>query len=123
MLETSIASASYASIALTAAFTIPPIFRLTKRPFLTAVKSTNEDALYEDEDGVATEESMARFSNRRLYTLILAISVLGLATSFTTAVSAAVRRGNDFEKFCLVQLWLLFASWVNLDSMLLNSMC
>jgi hypothetical protein len=110
-MDSSITTTSYAVFILTAIFTIPAISRLAKRPW--RVKSTNEgDGIYEDKDGRATEESMAKYSTKAQFAVIFAASSIGLATSFALAIFATVRRENQFSELSLVQLWMLFAAWV-----------
>jgi hypothetical protein len=109
-MESSIASTSYAAFVLTALFTVPSISRLAKRPW--RVKTANDDGIDEDKDGVATEESMAEFSNKVQFVVIFAATGIGLALSFALAVFATVRRENSFSELCLTQLWLLFPAWV-----------
>lgn len=77
------------------------------------VKTTNEPALYEDEDGAATEESQALYSTKRQFTAIFVLLGLGLATSLGLAIVATVRKDqSSYTGLSLVQLWLLFPSWV-----------
>lgn len=111
-METNIANVSYASIVLIALSTIPPLFRLAKRPW--RINRTNEPELYEDEDGVATPESMSRFSVKKHFIAIFAVVALGLAVSFAGAVFGSVRlRSHEFlGNLLITQLWLLFPAWV-----------
>lgn len=103
---------SNASFVLLALFTIPSLWRLTKRT--RRVKATNEPALYEDEDGAATEESQALYSTKYQFASIFVLLGLGLATSLGLAIVATVRK-DQFQSsdLMLVQLWLLFPSWVS----------
>ena len=110
MMDGSIANTSYASFVLTAIFTIPSLLRLAKR--LWRVKATNNDGVYEDEDGMATEESMAKYSAKDFFAVIFGVAGIGLAVSFASAVFATVRRENSFSELALTQLWLLFSAWV-----------
>lgn len=110
MVNFSIADASYGSIVIIAISTIPSIVRLAKR---RRVKAANDGKLYEDADGVATEESMARYSTRHLYTITLVLAALGVATSLAHAIYATVEKNHDFSKLALTQVWLLFAAWVS----------
>ena len=109
-IDSSIAYTSYASFILTTLFSIPFISRLAKRPW--RVKSTNEEVLYKDEDGTATEESMAKYSTKAQFASISVAAGVGLAVSFAVAVFATVRRGNLSSNLRLIQLWLLFPAWV-----------
>jgi hypothetical protein len=110
-MDSSIASTSYASFILTAIFTFPSISRLAKRPWRVKVA---KDGVYEDEDGTATEESMAKYSTKPLFALIYGFTSTGLAVSFALAVFATVRRANSFSELCVTQLWLLFPAWVSI---------
>ena len=67
----------------------------------------------EDEDGVATEESMSRYSTKHQFAVSIGVTAVGLAVSFALAVFATVRRENSFSESCLTQLWLLFPAWVS----------
>lgn len=109
-MDSSIASTSYAAFILTAIFTVPSISRLAKRPW--RVKTTNDDGIYKDEDGAATEESMAKFSNKAQFAVILGATGVGLAVSFALAIFATVRRENSFSELSFTQIWLLFPAWV-----------
>jgi hypothetical protein len=111
-MDSSIANTSYASFILTAIFTIPSISRIAKRPWRVNIAN---DGVYEDEDGAATEESMAKFSTKRLFAVIYGVTGTGLAISFALAVFATVQRANSFSELCLTQLWLLFPAWVSED--------
>lgn len=104
----SIESVSYASIIIIAISTIPSIPRLARR---RRVKPANDGKLYEDADGAATEESMARYSTKWFYIASLALGVLGLATSLALAIYVTVERHTHFH-LSLTQVWLLFISWV-----------
>lgn len=108
-MEGSIASVSYASIVVIAISTIPSTWRLVKR---RRVKPTNDGKLFEDADGVATEESMARYSAKPFYTVALSVAIVGVATSLALAIYSTVKRDKGFTKLCLTQVWLLSASWV-----------
>ena len=106
---------SYATAVVVGVLTIPSIVRLFIDLWWRA-KSAKHDGLvvYEDKDGIATEESMAEFetSNQKPLMLVFIIALLGLSVSFAVAVFGTVRRQDAFTKLCLLQLWLLFAAWV-----------
>ena len=120
-MDDSIANTSYAVFVLTAVFTLPSISRLAKRPW--RVKTTNDDGIYEDEDGKATKESMAKFSNKAQFAVIFAAASIGLAVSFALAIFATVRRETSFSDLCLTQLWLLFPAWVRKKLLLHREVC
>ena len=105
------AGVAYASFVLIALSSITPIVRLIKRPY--RVKSANENAIYEDKDGAATEESMARYTVKTQFIVIYTVAVLGLIESLALAVFATVRKENGFSELCLTQAWLLFPAWVS----------
>lgn len=109
-MDSSIANTAYASILFIALSTVPSIRRLTKT--LRQVKPPNDTALYEDEDGVATEESMAKYSTKYSFTVIFGATSLGLAIAFGAAIFASVARENPLSDLCVTQLWLLSAAWV-----------
>ena len=79
------------------------------------VKIPNHDrALYEDEDGVASTESQAKFSNKLQFILIFAFAVIGLGLSIADAIFTAVQdmSSTASTKSRLVVLFLLVPSWV-----------
>jgi hypothetical protein len=97
-----------------ALFTVPSIRTLAKANW--RVKNPNhDDALYEDEDGAATEESMAQFSNKTQFTIIFIVTLVGLAISFTDAIFTAVKEEFDFAqaRVPLLGIWLLIPAWVS----------
>ena len=104
-------SVSYASAVVIALSTIPSIWRLAKRS--RRVKVANEPVLYEDEDGVATEESMAQYSVKWQFTSIFILIGAGLASSLGLAIAATVRKEHAYSDLSLTQFWLLFPSWVS----------
>ncbi|QSZ34680.1 hypothetical protein DSL72_007534 [Monilinia vaccinii-corymbosi] len=100
---------SYAAPALIALFTIPTAWRFVKN--FKKPRSTHHEVLYEDKDGVATEESMAQYSTKLQFVIIFTSLVVGLLVSFGLAVFATVEKNQGFSDRCLAQLWLLFLSW------------
>jgi hypothetical protein len=112
-MSSSIAAVSYASSIVVAISTIPSILRLAKR---RRVKPANDGKLYEDADGAATEESMAKFSTNWYYLSTLALAIIGLATSLALVIYSTVQmhsRSLDASARSLPQIWLLFISWVS----------
>lgn len=105
----SLAGASWASFAALLLFSLPSLWRLCKAPWL--VKSPSIAALYEDEDGIATEESMQRFSSKQQFVVVFFAAAVGIAASFGLAVWATVQK-DVVPDIAITQLWLLFASWV-----------
>jgi hypothetical protein len=108
-MEGSIAEVAYTSSALVAVLSLPSLWRLAKTPW--RVKTPNLPLRYEDDDGVATEESMARFSVKRPLIVIFVGAPLGIAASFGLAVWGTIPNPTLADSGVL-QLWLLFASWV-----------
>jgi hypothetical protein len=105
------ANSSSLAPALIAVFTISPIWRLSKT--LQRVKVANNDGLYKDEDGKATQESMSKYSTRPQFGLIFVAVVIGLAASFVLGVVATLW----VLPFALLsRIWFLFFSWVSSQS-------
>lgn len=105
----SLADASWASFAALLLFSLPSLWRLCKAPW--RAKSSSVAALYEDEDGIATEESMQRLSSKKQFTVLFVAAAVGIVASFGLAVWATIRK-DSFSEIAITQLWLLFASWV-----------
>jgi len=72
-------------------------------------KKDKKTSLYEDADGVATEESMAKYSTVVPKILLAILATLGLLTAIALAVLATVH--ND-ELLAKVENWLNVATWV-----------
>ncbi|TGO38380.1 hypothetical protein BHYA_0076g00310 [Botrytis hyacinthi] len=90
-------------------FTIPTAWRFIRN--FKSPRVTNHEALYEDKDGVATEESMAKYSTKRQFVIIFTSLIVGLLASFGLAVFATVVK-NEFSHWSFTHIWLLFASWI-----------
>jgi hypothetical protein len=110
-MESSIANASYASFILTALFSLPATVRLLKKPWQS--RKIGKNGPFEDEDGAATEESMASFSVKGPLRALCGVSALAVAVSFAEAVYATAMGWDDYKGLCLLQFWLLFAAWVS----------
>ena len=108
-MDISLARVTYTSFVLVALLSFSSLWRLCTAPW--RVNSSSLPALYEAEDGVATEEAMARFSTKRQFLIIFFAAPVGIAASFGLAVWATVLR-DLFSDLTIVQLWLLFTSWV-----------
>lgn len=108
-MDISVANASWTAFAVVVIFSLPSLWRLCKAPW--RVNSPSPPTLYEDEDGIATVESMELFSTKRQFVLIFFAAAIGIAASFGLAVWATVLR-DSFSEFTILQLWMLFASWV-----------
>jgi hypothetical protein len=109
-MDTPLAKLSYTASAVITILTIPSLFRIAKRSW--RVRPTN-GSLYEDKDGAASEESTAGYSTKRHFIFIFGAVATGLAVSFALAVFATVMREHSFSKLCLINVWVLFATWVS----------
>ncbi|TGO20737.1 hypothetical protein BPAE_0269g00070 [Botrytis paeoniae] len=90
-------------------FTIPTAWRFIRN--FKSPRVTNHEVLYEDKDGVATEESMAKYSTKRQFVIIFTSLIVGLLASFGLAVFATVVK-NEFSHWSFTHIWLLFVSWI-----------
>lgn len=98
--------------ALTLVFitTIPTLLNLLKRA-KSQYKANGYDEihkLYEDKDGVATEESQNQYSATVPKYSTLFGSIIGLATSIAIAVLISVNSVRNLD----IENWLVFGSWV-----------
>lgn len=107
-MEDSLALLFYILPALVTVLTFPSIWGFAKS--IRRAKVVDHSGLYEDRDGVATEESMKKFSARKLIIIVSVAVVIGLAASFAFAISVTVPPVPAFDD--LTRLWLLFWSWV-----------
>ncbi|KAE8451411.1 hypothetical protein EG329_004040 [Mollisiaceae sp. DMI_Dod_QoI] len=106
-MDASLETVSYVIPTLIAIFTIPVIWRFAKN--IRNSKTIKEDVLYEDHDGKATEESMAKYSTKRSFIVIFVGTALGIASSFSLSVIATIdSMGLEYVTI----IWLLFWSWV-----------
>ena len=79
-------------------------------------KRPHQDGLvYEDEDGAASEDSMARFSNRAQFITIFIIALLALALSVADAIVTAVQQEFEFARSGtpVFGMFLLVPAWVS----------
>jgi hypothetical protein len=100
--------ASFAGPAFIAATTIPIIWRFAKN--VRRPKPTNDDGLYEDNDGKATQESMASYSTKKQFIFIFTGVGFGLAASFALVVDSLAQ---PLEFNDPLVIWLTFGSWVS----------
>lgn len=119
-MDDNISAASVAAPALILLLTIPTVWRFSKNPTRGAVKVPNDAALYEDKDGIATEESMKAYSTKTPFVFAFLALATGLCLSFASAVYGTVRTEDHFSQTCLAQIWVLFASWVRVQGALLR---
>lgn len=98
-------------------FTIPSIRFLAKGNW--RVKSPNLDqSLYEDEDGVASLESTAQFSNKIQFITAFALITIGIALSIADAIVTTINekpRTASADSH-LVPIFLLIPAWVSSHS-------
>ncbi|PYI02730.1 P-loop containing nucleoside triphosphate hydrolase protein [Aspergillus sclerotiicarbonarius CBS 121057] len=87
--------------------TLPPAWRLLRTRSKTP---TFEDIRHEDQDGAATKESMAQFSNKPQFIVLFVFGLCGLGLSFAHLVIAAVNAHG--EKNVAVGIWLLPPAWL-----------
>lgn len=99
--------------ALIAALTLPALVRLAQ---VTRRDKPLRPEIYEDKDGVATEESMSRFSTKVYFVFVFLSIAVGLSASFALAVYATARKNASFWDGGLIALWLLFSVWVSIVS-------
>ncbi|TGO47858.1 hypothetical protein BOTNAR_0503g00020 [Botryotinia narcissicola] len=90
-------------------FTIPTAWRFIRN--FKSPRVTNHGVLYEDKDGVATEESMAKYSTKRQFVTIFTSLTVGLLASLGLAIFATVVK-NEFSHSVFTHIWLLFVSWI-----------
>lgn len=105
-------SAVAASIALILVFliTVPTLLSFYNR-INTKAKGNGFDEvhkLYEDRDGVATEESQKAYSAAIPKYIALSACVIGVLASFVMAVFTSTHGMGDF----FLENWLIFGSWV-----------
>jgi hypothetical protein len=99
---------SYAAPAYIAATTIPVIWKFAKN--IRRPRPVKSEALYEDRDGKATEESMAAYSTKRQFIVIFLALGFGTAASFTLVVDTFAQ----ILEFKSPQLMLVtFGCWVS----------
>lgn len=83
---------------------------------ITRAKNPQQDGLtYEDEDGAANEDSIARFSNKAQFIAIFVIALLAIALSCAAAIFTAVNHKFEpgYSGIPLLGSWWLFFAWVS----------
>lgn len=98
-------AAGTAGLALVLLLTLPSLFAITSH--FRETKSKPE--IYEDKDGVASEESMAAYSAKASKILLSIFTFAGFLTATSLAVLGTLNR-NDDPMF--IQNWLNLAQWV-----------
>ncbi|KAL9610612.1 MAG: hypothetical protein Q9167_004686 [Letrouitia subvulpina] len=80
-------------------------------------RTPSRKALYDDDDGQATELSQSKYHERpqKLATLVLVLA--GLSVAFASAVRATkASNGDEDESFVVLSCWVRVASWVGHES-------
>lgn len=101
--------------------TVPTLVSFYNRVNIQAKSNGYEEVhkLYEDRDGVATEESQKAFSTAIPTYIALSGCIVGLLASFVMAVFTSTHSTGYF----FIENWLVFGSWVWTMPMLLLSRC
>lgn len=107
MLDPSLSSliAGAIGIGLVGSLTAPATLRILRRS--TSAKQ-DPSVLYEDKDGVATEESTKKFRDVIPRTATLVLGLLGLAVAIAAAVWATLHPSASL----FLESWLGFGAWV-----------
>jgi hypothetical protein len=112
--EVAVVSLSASLIAGLSLFCLPQFVRRVspagKRPH-----DDIADRLYEDEDGVATPESMARYTVRPQKIVLLLAACCGFGFSMASSINAtvnAVSKSTQTDLGELVIAWIFTADWV-----------
>ena len=92
----------------------PTFLRLYKRAIveLRGTASDETSKLYEDEDGIATEETQKGYSAAVPKSIALLCSLLGFSASMSIAVYSTVHPTLDLY----VEHWLSLGTWVRLSN-------
>jgi hypothetical protein len=95
-------------------FTIPSIRSLAKGNWRLKKNPNHDQALYEDEDGAASKESVDQFSNKLQFIIIFAVVLIGLGLSIADTVFTTIRKQSSTASSGphLVGIFLLFPAWV-----------
>ncbi|KAL7946055.1 P-loop containing nucleoside triphosphate hydrolase protein [Trichoderma barbatum] len=106
----------YAASGLALLVTLYSLPYLQRLVVITRAKNRQQDGLmYEDEDGAANEDSIARFSNKAQFITIFIIALSAIAISGADAIFTAVQHEFTFGRsgvpllgiFLLVPAWML----------------
>lgn len=100
-----ISSVSFVLIVATA---LPSILVMLKRFGLERTRGHSVPSLYEDEDGIATEESQEQCFVKLPRHLVLASTVIGALMSLASSISSSIHPNEE----PMVQDWMTSGSWV-----------
>lgn len=107
-----------AGLALLVALCSFPYLRRLR--IINRAKNPQQDGLtYEDEDGAANEDSIARFSNKAQFIAIFVIASLAIALSCAAAIFTAVKNdigGPYSAAIPILGSWCLLCAWVSFHS-------
>lgn len=106
----------HAAIALTSLIAVLSFSSLRKLTVNSRAQQRRQDGrLYEDEDGAASEDSIARFSNKKQFITIFVINILALVLAGADAIFTAVQHGFAFpgSGVPLLGIYLLVPAWVS----------
>ena len=101
----SLASAA-AGLLLVLLLTFPSSIAIASHFRETKQKSTS---IYEDKDGIASEESMAEYSAKIPKILLSLFAILGLSTAIALAILGTLNQDADRMS---IENWLLVGQWV-----------
>jgi hypothetical protein len=105
----SLATGSLA-VVLVALVSVPAVETIARRLWAAKPSNSQDKELYEDEDGVATEESVQAFSDKFPKLFIAILSIAGFVLSLALAILNTV----EFQrKNLFIENWLQVADWVS----------
>jgi hypothetical protein len=105
-------AAGAGGLALILLLTLPSIFAIASH----FRNKNSKPEIYQDEDGVATEESMSEYSTKIAKIILSILTVAGLLTSIPPAVFGTLNRHHDFM---FIPNWLIVGQWVRFDRLYL----
>jgi hypothetical protein len=98
----------YAAPAFVVATTVPVVWKFGKN--LRNPRLVKSEALYEDRDGKATEESMKAYSTKKQFIVIFVGLGVGIAATFALLVNTFIQV-LEFHDPSLI--WITFGCWVS----------
>lgn len=101
-------AAAITCLVVVAGLSVPFVKQLILRLASHKQGSESPDDLYEDEDGPATVESQAAYTDFPQRVILVAASLVGLLDSLASAILTTRRPSLSLT----VEQWLQFATWV-----------
>lgn len=101
---------SIAGLAVVSAFSIPAIYQYISRLRQRKAQGRDVSDRYEDEDGVATQESEEAYHDFTPRLLLILVSVVACIDALVAAVLTTARPHLSLA----LEEWLQFATWVSL---------